>query len=1160
MDHEPFLNNTGDDNDHVVTLRTHNSAHLAFNKGAVTHIVEMVSVKVTFDAGAGSVSPSYAMTGTNGQLDSIPIPTISSEYSFTGWYTDKTAGTKVNNQTVFEDNTVIYARYVKTPWVASDFTYEGSTVTGFSESGAEKIKTQHDLILPSTNGSTPVTAVGFGFARNDQIESVLMPESITEIASGAFTQCTALTRVTFSSNLTEIPQAAFNTCDLESVVLPEGITSIGNNAFTGNFRLTSVELPSTLTAIGNGAFGNSQLEELEIPGSVRSIGNYAFRVNSEKLSNTLKILELNEGLETIGNAAFGRSDLTEVTLPSTVTSIHKNAFVNSTRTVTVHTDNAALMVSDNPSGQMDIILPPRTVRFNANGGTTDAVTAETDNKGRLAELPEASTDRELYMFEGWFTEREDGEGEKITTDSVIPESMTLYAHYRVVPWENADFTFDEETGSVITGFSEAGLAKLEQTKSVELPSENNGVAVTEIGTAAFEGKEIESVRYPSGLTKIGERAFRMTSLKEAVIPDTVTELGNGAYAMIFTLHKIRLSGNLTVIPAGAFVRQLVKGEEKYDDYPAVNEVVIPDGVTSIGNAAFQGLNISSLTLPDTLTNMEQAAFSNNKITELEIPGSLRKIPRLAFGRGGAMFRDPVGLESLTLNEGTEELGVDAFENSSLTEVVLPSTISKIDDTAFRKGLSTTDPKGGWVLLIGNAEQRNDPTINTRTGYGHRFQYVISYEITNAGDEYGFEDGKTDAEGKIIGGLPEINDPAVSFSGWFADGSDVAVTNDNVYTEDTVLTGTVIKAEDAIAEIIEKAEAAAEAAEETKVSVEDLDPADDEAVALASEETDNVIEQADQVIAEAENAQSQAEEAQKALPENATEEQKAQAAANVEVASRAVGIAQKAKASAVLTKSAIASLAADASASKAQAEKEAAEKAAAVPGDDAISAALTAERAAEEASALAAEAAEIANDAVVEAQKAVDKAATDADRAEAEAMLNAARAAAKAAEAAAAEAKLAVAEAKVATATAERDAAVAARTSAESERDAAKTALQRAETERATAEAQRDAVKYTPSKVKIRKVTSAKKKAKVSWKTIKKNVKGYEICVISMKTGETVKTVKVKQTKKKAKKKTFRKTVKKLKKGRYRIKVRAFNNVGGKVYYGKWSKSRKVRVK
>ena len=124
------------------------------------------------------------------------------------------------------------------------------------------------------------------------------------------------------------------------------------------------------------------------------------------------------------------------------------------------------------------------------------------------------------------------------------------------------------------------------------------------------------------------------------------------------------------------------------------------------------------------------------------------------------------------------------------------------------------------------------------------------------------------------------------------------------------------------------------------------------------------------------------------------------------------------------------------------------------------------------------------------------------------------AAAKEAEIAAAEAKLAVADAKVATATAERDAAVAARTSAESERDAAKAALQRAESERATAESQLDAVKYTPSKVKIRKVNSTGKKAKVSWKTLKKNTKGYEICVISMKTGEKVKTVKVKQSKKK----------------------------------------------
>ena len=1171
MDHEPFLNNTGDGDDHIVTLKTHNKNHLAFNKGAVSHVVEMVSVKVTFDAGVGKVSPASAMTGVNGQLESLPDPEIRSDYSFTGWYTAEEGGEKVTAQTVFEKASTIYARYIKTPWKESDFTFDGATVTGFSETGAEKIREYPDLILPASNNGTAVTSVGSGFARNKDIQSLVMPDSITEIAGGAFTQCTALTRVEFSSKLTAIPQAAFNTCDLESVVLPEGITSIGNNAFAGNLRVTEIKLPSTLTSIGNGAFGNSQITELVIPGSVRSIGNYAFRVNNENLSNTLKTLKLNEGLETIGNAAFGRSDLTEVTLPSTVTSIHKNAFLNSTRTVDVYTDNAELIVSDNPAGQLNMILPVRTVTFDANGGKTDAVTLRTDNKGKLPELPTASTDKELYVFEGWFTEREDGAGEQITADSVIPGSMTLYAHYRVEPWETADFTFDD-TGAVITGFSEAGLAKFELSKNVELPSVNNGTDITEIGTAAFEEKDIESVKYPAKLTKIGERAFRSTNLKEAIIPDTVTELGNGAYAMTFSLEKIKLSAKMTAVPAGAFVRQLVKGNGKYDDYPAVSTVVIPEGVTSIGNSAFQGLNISTLTLPGTLTDMEQAAFSNNKIAELEIPGTLKKIPKLAFGKGKAMFSKPVGLEKLTLNEGLEEIGVDAFENSSLTEVQLPTTVRLIDDTAFRKGLDTTDPKDGWVLLIGTAEQRADPAINTGTGYGHRFQYVITYEITNG--DYEFEDGKTDGYGKIIGGLPALDDPTVSFSGWFAEGSETAATDDDVYKADTVLKGTVTKADEAASEAAKKAEAAAKAAEEAEKTAEGLDEADDDTIAAVAAEADKVTEQADQALITAEQALEQAQEAQKALPGDASEEEKAQAAANVDVAGRAVSTAQIAKASAVSTKAAAGRAAAKASEAKAAEAKAAAEAAAAVPGQGAVTAAQDAEKAAQDAQSSAEEAAKAAEDAVAEAQKAVDTAATEADKATAEEMLKSAQAAAKEANDAAVNAKIAAADARVATAAAEREAAKAAQSSAEAERDAARAAQSNAESERdaanaalaraesavATAEAQRDAVKYTPAKVKLRKVFKGRKKANVKWKTIRKNVKGYQIQVVNKKTGKVVRTVKVKQKKKLAKKKNIYKVVKKLKKGRYKIRVRAYNVVKGKTYYGKWSRTKTVRIR
>ena len=310
-------------------------------------------------------------------------------------------------------------------WTETDFTFDGETVTGFSESGTAKLAVNPEVVLPEKNGETVVTTIGTLFRSNTSIASITMPDSITTISAGAFTQCTGLKKVEFSKSLIAIPQAAFNTCDLKEVILPEGITEVGNNSFTGNFNLTKLELPSTLVSIGSSAFGNSQLKELEIPASVKSIGNYAFRVNNETLSNTLEKLTLKEGLESIGNAAFGRSNLTEVTLPSTVTSIHKKAFDKSTNTVKVYTNNAALMASDNPDGQMDIILSPRTVTFDANGGTTEATTAQTGDKGKLASLPEAA--KEGYKFLGWFTAAEGGD--EVTLDTVFAADATVYVHW-----------------------------------------------------------------------------------------------------------------------------------------------------------------------------------------------------------------------------------------------------------------------------------------------------------------------------------------------------------------------------------------------------------------------------------------------------------------------------------------------------------------------------------------------------------------------------------------------------------------------------------------------------------------------------------------------------------------------------------------------------------
>ena len=69
---------------------------------------------VTFDANGGSVTPASAETGADGKLTSLPTPTRSGSYSFNGWYTAASGGTKVTTSTIFNANTTIYAQWTYT--------------------------------------------------------------------------------------------------------------------------------------------------------------------------------------------------------------------------------------------------------------------------------------------------------------------------------------------------------------------------------------------------------------------------------------------------------------------------------------------------------------------------------------------------------------------------------------------------------------------------------------------------------------------------------------------------------------------------------------------------------------------------------------------------------------------------------------------------------------------------------------------------------------------------------------------------------------------------------------------------------------------------------------------------------------------------------------
>ncbi|MDE6260578.1 MAG: InlB B-repeat-containing protein [Oscillospiraceae bacterium] len=64
---------------------------------------------VTFDANGGSVSPSSAVTNADGKV-SLPTPARTG-YTFAGWYTAPSGGTRVGASMVFSANTTVYAQW-----------------------------------------------------------------------------------------------------------------------------------------------------------------------------------------------------------------------------------------------------------------------------------------------------------------------------------------------------------------------------------------------------------------------------------------------------------------------------------------------------------------------------------------------------------------------------------------------------------------------------------------------------------------------------------------------------------------------------------------------------------------------------------------------------------------------------------------------------------------------------------------------------------------------------------------------------------------------------------------------------------------------------------------------------------------------------------------
>lgn len=85
------------------------------------------------------------------------------------------------------------------------------------------------------------------------IISIVIPSSVTNIGSGAFASCMNLKSVEIMGQIKSIQYYTFAKCsNLETMIIPEGVTSIGERAFLDCW-LRSLSIPESVTYIGEEA-------------------------------------------------------------------------------------------------------------------------------------------------------------------------------------------------------------------------------------------------------------------------------------------------------------------------------------------------------------------------------------------------------------------------------------------------------------------------------------------------------------------------------------------------------------------------------------------------------------------------------------------------------------------------------------------------------------------------------------------------------------------------------------------------------------------------------------------------------------------------------------------------------------------------------------------
>ena len=166
--------------------------------------------------------------------------------------------------------------------------------------------------------------------------------------------------------------------------------------------------------------------------------------------------------------------------------------------------------------------------------------------------------------------------------------------------------------------------------------ETNDGLLIDSTCVVFCRKYVDIVTIPNSVTSIGDYAFSgCSSLTSVTIPNSVTSIGDEAFygcSGLTSVHISDMAAWCNINFAYVSSNPLYYAHHLYVNGEEVKDLVIPNGVTSIGQSAFSGCSgLTSAAIPNSVTSIGQSAFSDcSGLTSVAIPNSVTSIGQSAF--------------------------------------------------------------------------------------------------------------------------------------------------------------------------------------------------------------------------------------------------------------------------------------------------------------------------------------------------------------------------------------------------------------------------------------------------------------------------------------------------------------------------------------------------